>query len=717
MRPGDQVTAPTPAEREQTEATATTTPPIDTKQPSTTPSTDVTQGGTTVTPTVTPDQVRQIVQEAMAANPGLTETQVQQIVNNALQGLPQGLTTADVSSVVNEAISKLPAAPTAQDINNAVSAAMAGVVTQQDLQQAIAGIQFPAGITPQDVTNAISQYLQQNPGLSAADVAAQVSDQLSKLPAYATPADVDATVRQALEGYATGADLSALSGNLEAVRAELSAAIAGAREQGLSGDSALAAGLEDLAAQLGTTREGLMQSLGVTEGALRSEFATQIGGVQTQISGLEQALQSAIADARASGVQGDDALRLGLESLAGTLGTTREDLLATMGRTEETLRGEFASQLSGTQSALSEAISGVEAGLTGQIGQLQKGFEDQFAAMSASQQQEVLNRIQQGQDLAKAISDVQSGLTGAIADVESGLSGQIGGLRQEVADQYRALSDAQKAEVDNRVQQGEDLSRAISAVQSGLEGRIGQVQTDLGGQIGGLRQEVSDQYRALSDAQKQEVDNRVAMGQNLENAIGDVKAGLEQRLSETQAGLTETIGGVQTGLTQQIGDLDTRFNARVDELVQQGQDQQTATNQAISEMSGGLTSLKEQQERDAKLQLSLQQQQGALQTAGNLGASGRQQIIDPYKATFKDPFVVGGEAAEFKSPLAGFLGSAMKSSFLPTTPTDTTQSTDRLGSEYFDMPGITGMQNPLDMYVEAPFEGLYGFKAGGMVPL
>jgi hypothetical protein len=562
LRPGDQVTAPTPAEREQTEATATTTPPIDTKQPSTTPSTDVTQGGTTVTPTVTPDQVRQIVQEAMAANPGLTETQVQQIVNNALQGLPQGLTTADVSSVVNEAISKLPAAPTAQDINNAVSAAMAGVVTQQDLQQAIAGIQFPAGITPQDVTNAISQYMQQNPGLSAADVAGQVAAQLSNLPTYATPADVQAAIKSALTGIATQADVA------------------------------------------------------------------------------------------------------------------------------------------------------------GEIGQLQTSFEEQFAAMSASQQQEVLNRIQQGEDFAKAISDVQSGLTGAIADVESGLSGQIGGLRQEVADQYRALSDAQKAEVDNRVQQGQDLSDAISAVQSGLESRIGEVQTDLGGQIGGLRQEASDQYRALTDAQKQEVDNRVAMGQNLENAIGDVKAGLEQRLSETQAGLTETIGGVQTGLTQQIGDLDTRFNARVDELVQQGQDQQTATNQAISEMSGGLTSLKEQQERDAKLQLSLQQQQGALQTASNLGASGRQQIIDPYKATFKDPFVVGGEAAEFKSPLAGFLGSAMKSSFLPEMPTaGATQSTDRLGSEYFDMPGITGMQNPLDMYVEAPFEGLYGFKAGGMVPL
>jgi hypothetical protein len=143
-----------------------------------------------------------------------------------------------------------------------------------------------------------------------------------------------------------------------------------------------------------------------------------------------------------------------------------------------------------------------------------------------------------------------------------------------------------------------------------------------------------------------------------------------------------------------------------------------AIGKGVGELGEALGKATEAQEEQARLQLNLQRQQGALQTASNLGASGRQQIIDPYKATFKDPFVVGGEAAEFKSPLAGFLGSAMKSSFLPEMPTaGATQSTDRLGSEYFDMPGITGMQNPLDMYVEAPFEGLYGFKAGGMVPL
>lgn len=472
--------------------------------------------------------------------------------------------------------------------------------------------------------------------------------------------------------------------------------------------------------------------------------------------------------------------------------------------------------------AIRGAVGGVETGLTGQIGGLRQEVQEQFDMLSDAQQAEVARRVQQGEDLNRAISDVQTSLAGTISGVESGLTGQIGGLRQEVQEQYDMLSERQQAEVAQRVQQGQDLTKAISDVQSGLAGTIAGVEAGLTGQIGGLRQDVAEQFQMLSDAQQAEVQRRINQGENLEAAINAVSSGLGERLTGVEAGLTQKIGGVEERLNDRIGELvsqgvdfqtatnqalrevtggleslsqqqveqaqttqqaiggvESRLTDRIDQLMQQGVDWQTAAEQAIAELSGSVTGLAEQtqssisglgldiqsqieemqreqaladaaaqemytqeQERNrlaneaavarAVAQAAQQaEQQRAAQAAQAAEASRRQGLMglassfaaqgaaqpaaDAYKATFLKPYIVGGTAPEkFEGPLSGFLKQAMTGDFLPDKPQDQPRQSEdqQMGADQF----FSG-SNPLDMYQpEQEYQGLFGFRAGGMVP-
>lgn len=883
---------------------------------------------------------------------GISETDVTRAITDYMRQNP-GLSSQDVAEQVNLQLRQLPTYATPSDVNAAIRGAMTDVATRSDVQAAIAGIQFPAGISRADVTDVITDYMRQNPGLSAAEVTSLVGEQLSRLPAFATPQDVESTVRGALAGYATSEDVAGLGRGLEAVRAdltqliadaqasglqgdaalragldalagdlgttradllsqlgtteqalradlgaqltgvqsqvtqlgsELSRAIEAARAEGLQGEEALRAGLNSLAGELGTTKDDLLSRLGTSEQALRSDFASQLGGVQSQVTQLGSSLSDAIAEARASGLQGDAALQAGLDTLAGSLGTTRQELLSRLGTSEQALRSDFASQIGGVQSQVSQlggelsaaieaarasglqgdaalqagltslagelgttkagllsqlgqteealrsqfqtAIGGLETGLTGQIGGLRQEVQEQYDMLSAAQQAEVARRVQQGEDLNRAIADVQTGLAGTIGEVEAGLTGQIGGLRQEVQQQYSALSAAQQAEVERRVQQGADLTQAISDVRSGLAGTIAGVEAGLTGQIGGLRQEMSEQYQMLSDAQQAEVQRRISQGENLEAAINAVSSGLSERLSGVETGLTQKIGGIEDRLndridelvnqgvdfqtatnqalqevtgsfrslaqqqaeqaqtTQQaIGGVETRLGDRIDQLMQQGVDWQTATEQAISELSGSFSGLAEQtQSSISGLGLDIQSQieemqrrsidaqtasdlatldrlermairqqeseaaaiaeraaaeeraaQRAAQAAAQSAEESRRSRLmglassfasqqgsqaaaaDPYKATFLTPYIVGGTAPEkFEGPLSGFLKQAMTGDFLPDKPQDQPRQSEdqQMGADQF----FSG-SNPLDMYQpEQEYQGLFGFRAGGVVP-
>ncbi len=610
---------------------------------------------------------------------GISRADVTDAITQYMRDNP-GLSADEVTSLVGQQLSRLPAYATPDDVNASIRGAMADVATRSDVQEAIAGIQFPAGISRADVTDVITDYMRQNPGLSAAEVTSLVGEQLSRLPAFATPQDVESTVRGALAGYATSEDVSGLGRGLEAVRADLTQLIADAQASGLKGDAALNASLEALAGELGTTRKGLMDSLGVTESALRSEFASQIGGVQTQMTELGQSLQSAIADARSAGLQGDEALQVGLESLAGRLGTTRDDLLATLGATEQSLRSDFASQLGGVSSQISNVqtllldkinaaysvglqgdealragldslaadLGTTQANLLSQLGTTEAALRSQFG----SQIGEVRTQVGQlGQDLQDAIDSARrSGLQGDAA-LQAGLdtlAGSLGTTRSELLSQLGTTEQALRSDfasqlggVQSQVTQlGSDLSSAIesaraaglqgdAALQAGLDtlanrlgtttdqllSQLGTTESALRSQFGAQIGEVQTQVGQLSQDLQASIDSARRAGlqgdaalqaglDTLANRLGTTTDQLLSQLGATEQGLRSQFAGqlgeVQSSLTGQIGGVEERLNSRIEDLVDQGVDFQTATNQALKEVTGSLGTLAEQQQQESE---------------------------------------------------------------------------------------------------------------------
>jgi hypothetical protein len=615
------------------------------------------------TTSLTTQDVQKIVQDALTANPSLTQQQVQDIVNQAMQGLPPGLTSQDVSKAISDAISGLPQSPTAQDIDSAISRAMEGVATKSELT---------------DLERALAQ------------------------------------------------------------------AIADARSAGAEGDAALRQGLDALAGNLGTTKDSVLAQLGTTEQALRQDFAAQLGGVQTELAGLGSSLSDAIAAARAAGLEGDAALQAGLDALSGSLGTTKAALLSQLGTTEQALRTQFETALGGVQSALSE-----------QLGGLRQETQGQYEALTAAQKAEVQNRISQGQSLEAAINSVAAGVEQRLTDVQSGLTQQIGGVEErlgtrvnelmqqgfdyqtatnqalkEITGSIETLSGQQTAlgeqtqqalsgvegrlndRVNELMQQGAGYQEATDQALRELTGTIGDVRSEISSGLSGVRGDLSQQYDALTASQKAEVDARIKQGEDLSKAIGDVRSGL-----------TEQIAGVQQGVTTQVGDLDTRLNTRIDELVTQGSTFQDATTQALGELRGGLTGLSEAQQaaeeaEKERVRLQLQQQaQGQMLSTASGFQSRPSGVVEQYKASFLDPFIVGGEAPEFKSPLAGFTQSAITGGFLPSAPSQKRVDATSGDPEYFRAAEIAGIAPPLQIYDPTQeYKGLFGFRQGGLVP-
>jgi hypothetical protein len=137
----------------------------------------------------------------------------------------------------------------------------------------------------------------------------------------------------------------------------------------------------------------------------------------------------------------------------------------------------------------------------------------------------------------------------------------------------------------------------------------------------------------------------------------------------------------------------------------------------LGEMQAAQEAEKEAEKERVRLQLQQQAQGQMLSTASGF-QSKPSGVVDQYKASFLDPFIVGGEAPEFKSPLAGFTQSAITGGFLPSAPSQKRVDATSEDPEYFRAAEIAGITPPLQIYDPTQeFKGLFGFRQGGLVPL
>jgi hypothetical protein len=382
---------------------------------------------------------------------------------------------------------------------------------------------------------------------------------------------------------------------ISGVQSALSQAISDARSAGLQGDAALQSAINTVAGNLGTTREDLLSRLGATESSLRQDFASQIGGVQAQIGGVENRLSEAIAQAKASGLQGDQALQSAIDKVAGDVGVTRADLLGQIGKTEEQLRTDFASQISGVQTqigqvqdSLAQAISdAISAGKTGDAA-LQAGL-DKVAG-----------------DLGIAKADLLSQLGRSEQQLRADLAGQIGGVQEQIGGVESRLTDAIAQARAAGLEGDQALQSAINKVSGDLGVAKGdllsqlgkseqQLRTDFASQIGGVQEQIGGVESRLNDAIAQARAAGLQGDQALQSAIDKVSGDLGIARTDllSQMGKSEQqlrtefatqIGGVQT----QIGDVESRLSSAIESAKNQGLAGDQALQAAIDKVSSDL---------------------------------------------------------------------------------------------------------------------------------
>jgi hypothetical protein len=343
-------------------------------------------------------------------------------------------------------------------------------------------------VTADDVTRIANNVVAANPGITADQAAQIVTTAITSNP-NVTANQINALIQNQVSNTVTQNKVGDVQTNLTNTRTALETAIADAKASGLAGDAALQAGLDKVAADLGLTKTDLLTQMGTTAEQLRTDFSTQIGEVRTDVANTRTALETAIADAKASGLAGDAALQAGLDKVAADLGLTKTDLLTQLDTTAEQLRTDFGTQIGGvrtdiatTRTALETAIAdAVAQGKTGDAA-LQAGL-DKVAADLGVAKTDLLTQMgttadQLRTDFSTQIGAVKTAVEQTTQNV-SDLTNRVASLDDTTKQRFELLTDQQKADVERLTQQNIDLKAAINAVDTSTTDKITTLNKDL----------------------------------------------------------------------------------------------------------------------------------------------------------------------------------------------------------------------------------------------
>ena len=403
--------------------------------------------------------------------PGISKDDVSKIVSDAFKANP-GLSKTDVQGVVDAAIANLPAAPTIEQIRTEIGAATKSFATKTDIETAIAGIKFPAGLTSADVTKAITDYMAANPGLNVTDVTKAITDYMKANPPLSKDdvtkivsdagdslkdalADTeeaildkvaeneaaglkrDEALQKAIAAVAAtqGTDVAALTKKITDSQSALgkeitavSTALADTEEAildkvaeneaaGLKRDEALQKAIADVALAQGKDVAALTKQITDSQSALGKE----ITAVSTALTGVEKRLTDAITAAKAAGQAGDVALQTAINKVATDLGTNKEALLTQIGKSEAQLRTDFATQLGAVKTELGE----IETTILGRIDAYEKAGMSRDQALGKAIADVSTQLGTESAALAKQLEDAQTALGKEITGTKTALQGQI----------------------------------------------------------------------------------------------------------------------------------------------------------------------------------------------------------------------------------------------------------------------------------------------------
>ena len=463
----------------------------------------------TATPTTTPTTPN-VVDDLVKS--GLTETATPATTTptttpTATQTTSTPLTTEQKNKIISDAIAKTPSGSSSADIANAINTAALGTKLTDAENRLDAAIQSAKAIGLQG-----DAALQSGLNTVAADLGIAKTELLAQI--GKSENDLRNEFQAGLGGVTT---------DIAKTRTDLNAAIAANESAGLTRDQATQKAINDVAAQLGTTKTDLLAQLGTTEAAL----STQIAGVKTDLASQLNAQGNLFMDSLVQqGMNQQEALETAIAAQTKLVTEGQTATQTALGELSAAQQQEVANRVAAGQ-ATDAAIAAVKA--TVETGQA--ATQTALGELSAAQQKEVADRVAAGQETNAAIADVK-------ATVETGQAATQAALGE--------LSAAQQKEVADRVAAGEETNVAIAAVQSAVE--TGQA---------ALESKLTTQGKEFMDA-------LVAQGMDQKTALETAMAAQTQQLTELSTGITTQFGeaekqrqaDITAAATQRQADLD-----------------------------------------------------------------------------------------------------------------------------------------------------------------
>lgn len=548
-----------------------------------------------------------------------------------------GVTMSEISNNVPEILSNS-GLMTEQSFTEAISNLLKDYATKTDIETAIAGIKFPVGLDKTDVTDVLTKYMEDHPSLSIKDVGDKITEILAGA-GLVTTEGVNTSIANALKGYATTSDIetlgvdliakidinekanltrdeatqkavddlakelgvskeellkklgttetnlnntvntlkTTLTSKITATEKTLLAKIAENEKAGLTRDEATQKAVDDLALDLGTTRQDLLDQLGTTEKSLESKIRLSQMALSGQIARTESNLIKKIADNEKANLTRDQATQKAVDEIAEELGTTREDILAQLGATEATLKTTMDSKIRLAQMALEGKIARTESNLLKKIQAneaagmardeaTQKAISDLSAELGTTKEDLLadLNTTEANlnktiADLAKNVTNVEQSLLKKVAENETA------GMKRDEATQ-KAVSE---------------LAAELGTTEETLLARIGESETTISGKIDTLAETLAGVEKSLLDkiavneAANIDRDEAIQLAvDEVASELGIAREDLLKQLNATEENLNEVVNEkfetLQADINEKYEALTDEQKALADDLRQQG---------------------------------------------------------------------------------------------------------------------------------------------------
>jgi len=331
----------------------------------------------------------------------------------------------------------------------------------------------------------IDQYIDDN-SITGEELVAHATELGYKLP---EGVDLSSWATQQPEsdiGTVFSEDQGAITYNL------LSETMAGYEAQGIARDEALQLAIDDVATELGATKDELLDALGTTE----QNLIDQIGAVETslgeQITGVEESLTADIADLATQLGTTEENLTTQITDLATQLGTTEENLIAEIQSGDQNVINQLQEALTATETQLSSEIDAVSNLVGKPVSEVTDTDIDFVSDVIANAT--VLNEAQTAQYDVTGDGVVDNADLDLLNLVKSGKPATIAptstfaptGLYESVYDTNVAMEQNQEATMDALTELQTNINTNINqeALRSGIRDLLGMAMAapDVGGQ-------------------------------------------------------------------------------------------------------------------------------------------------------------------------------------------------------------------------------------------